>query len=190
MKRVICILGFIVLLADAALAERYQPQNIFDGTRKSLTIGLGLGYSFGSTHPAGRQKYSSHGLGGCLMVGHGWDTRNIAALEFSGITFFEGFRNISYPRGYNRDYPDDMSFVGASWYHYLSRSNPSGIIALGLGHCSIEEHHAGIGLRVGAGVELIKHLSIMGFMIVGPSSQTRLGYSLSRLGIFILPLAY
>ena len=153
-------------------------------------MGLGCGYAFGSIHPEGRQKVSWHGLGACLMIGHGWDKQNIVALEFSGITFLEGFRNISYPRGYDRDYPDGMSFSGISWHHYFRPTARSGIISLGLGYCLIEENNAGLGLRFGAGFELVKHLPVMGHMIIGPSSQAQLGYSLSRLGIFIIPLAY
>lgn len=191
MKWTICFLTtLLVFAAPSAFARRPPPPNIFDGQRKSLIMGLGLAYSFGSTHPEGRTKVSRHGFGGCLMVGHGWDNRNITVVELNGIGFI---RDITYHGcfgGYRRDYPDGMAFFGVSWYHYFSQAKPSGIFSLGLGTCTIEKNRSGMGVRFGAGFELIKHIQIMGFMIVGPSSQNRIGYSLSRLGIFVNPIAY
>lgn len=133
----------------------------FDGNRRGFVLGGGLGITHaslgsfterGSPSSAGvrRDPETNVGVGGQLLIGYGWNDRNMIVYE--GTTSV--YNN-------SRDRTVVRLYSGVSWYHYFSSPGQSVFTVAGTGIYAINRSTNFVGtfrgLIIGGGYEFARH---------------------------------
>ena len=149
MRRLIFIIA-IILLSSISHA--------FDGQRKSLNLGLGLGVC-----PISKISHYGNGdVGASFDFTAGYSFNNQDAFLYSVKASSAFFAN---------DEALCQVIEGINWYHYFRNSSPSLYSIWGLGssyfgtECWTSER--GLGLVVGLGYEFARHFSLNAFILSG-----------------------
>lgn len=166
--------GFL-LLVIAALCLNSAAFS-FDGNRKGLVLGGGLGIS-----PASNWKTdvvpdlnlsfeeTKAGVGVNLLIGYAWDEFNMLVLEGNVAGFETGYRNVTATQG----------FGGVAWYHYFGPKGASFFTTVGAGSYNFElelkqdnitisgENDPGFGMLFGAGFEFARHFQAGAYFSFG-----------------------
>ncbi len=202
MRRILLlVILFSIVSVNAVHAEPRHPDNVFpklfDGKKRGAVWGIGTGYYRGIYHEPGYTNASESGLRIALLHGRGIDERNLILLEFS---FSSARRTVHYrwQRPWNccefatrTESERGEFFVGASWYHYLTRSRPAPLLVLGAGMAKLNaEDIFQPAVQIGFGYEFIKHTQILVITRVMDDSPQRYHSRLSRINLAINVLAY
>jgi len=149
---------------SVALAMLPAASSAFDGNRKGLVLGGGVGVSPVARWSTEGIGESMVGLGMHIVAGYAWDEHNVIVYE-GNLTFFSS------------DYYNSTSLFGsssllsaqgidaASWYHYAGPAGRSFFTVVGLGLCVFdrgEAYHSdsGGGYLLGGGYEFARHFQV------------------------------
>jgi hypothetical protein len=155
-----CILPMLIAL----LVILPITSSAFDGERKGLAVGGGLGVApvaqFSTKGNFGR----STGLALQFVVGYAWSSHNLLALEVNGAFYANDQFNSSSLLS-EEDFLTSQGFEGAAWYHYFGTEGESLFTATGLGLYSFNRgrhYHSdrGAGYLIGGGFEFLPHFQI------------------------------
>lgn len=129
----------------------------FDGNRKGLVLGGGVGFSPKAEWNwndmfAGENK---SGVGWEFLFGYAWNNKNILVAEYNGALFSSDF--------YNQDVI--LLYAGPVWYHYFKEGSKGWYTAIGLwryGISLVEDNKLanGWGGIVGGGYEFTKQVQV------------------------------
>jgi hypothetical protein len=195
-----------VVVLSAGLLALSASVAAFDGQRKGLVLGAGLGFApvaHWSSEYQGRQiDESVTGFGEYLLIGYGWDQRNILAVK-AVMTL------------YNSDLYDAgmiQGFGGLAWYHYYGKPGNSffsiaggGVSRMGKTFEGIKIHFGDDGFvdspeapktatgpayLIGGGWEFLRHYQVTVFLIGGDLSEHGQHYGIYDVYIMISAFAF
>jgi len=176
MQRLLSVLFILVLiLSSSALG--------FDGNRKGLVIGGGIGVAYASNDR--NEYYASElsGPGGAahFLIGGAVDNRTILGLEVNGVIFND----------LDGSYTVYQTFVGAVWYEYFDWAGDPFFITLGLGtgvakRSNKAEQGSGVTGLFAVGRILVDHIQLGMYGSLNLTSpEGRSQYQLSLLFSFM-----
>ena len=176
-----------VLLSVATLLTLSASAAAFDGQRQGFVLGGGLGLTptaHWSTQYAGREfSEDAVGWGEHVLVGYGWDERNILGVEINIASYNSSVFGVDLVQG----------LVGLSWYHYFGKPGNSFFSVAGAGASRLVEGFGtiyidisfgespvkpplpdgatGTGYLLGGGYEFYKHYQIAAYLTGGNPSE-------------------
>lgn len=180
-------MGRIMVLVLVAVLSLPAGVSAFDGQRKGLILGAGIGFvpvAHWSTEFQGRKTSENvTGMGEFLLVGYGWDQRNILALKANMTLYHSELYDAGMIQG----------FGGLAWYHYFGKPGNSFFSIAGAGVSRMGETFEGIKIHfgddgfgdspeapktatglaymIGGGYEFLRHYQFMVFVIGGNPSE-------------------
>lgn len=197
--RAVVILSAVFLTLSASVAG-------FDGQRKGLVLGAGLGFApvaHWSTDNQGRNiDENVTAFGEYLLIGYGWNERNILAVKAT-MTL------------YNSDLYDAgmiQGFGGLAWYHYFGKPGNSffsiaggGVSRMGKTFEGIKIHFGDDGFGdlpeapktatgpaylIGGGYEFLRHYQLTVFLAGGSLSESGRHYGIYNVYIMLSAFAF
>ncbi len=161
----------------------------FDGKRKGLVLGGGLGIAPVSRYerPAvlvGNYYEKGAGVGLNLIIGYGWDERNLIVYEGNVTGWSSDDLNKTISQGFN----------GAAWYHYFGQTGHSVFSTVGVGVYVFEveglsANNMKAGILMGGGYAFARHWQIGGYLGFGQTSDGGRTIDHSHLNILMSALA-
>lgn len=158
----------------------------FDGERKGLVFGGGLGYApliKKSPEPNGK---TNSGLGINSLIGYAWDYQNMIVFEGNINAFALKDSNLTMAQG----------FYGATWYHYFGPAGKSVYTTAGLGlyYYRVDEtnetNNMGLAILIGCGYEFARHWQVGAYFSLGRTSKGSYDYDHSNLNLLINTVAF
>jgi hypothetical protein len=121
----------------------------FDGKRKGLVLGLGLGFSPLAHLSASHESTNKVGLGGNFIIGYGVGLRDVLAFEANLTDYYP-----EYGSNYGLREPRAVQGIAAiSWYRYFGPVGHACFIMGGTGIYRAKEYLHGIYINVCFGPE-------------------------------------
>ncbi|GAB4322062.1 MAG: hypothetical protein Kow0074_13340 [Candidatus Zixiibacteriota bacterium] len=172
------ILGAFVLLLIAA-----SNAGAFDGIRKGLVLGGGLGAAANVSWKADFEfapdaGENNAGFGTAIFAGYAWDERNMIVLEGNGARYVTDI-------GILPDVAAIQGFGGASWYHYFGDMGRSPFTVVGLGVYIFQweytptalnrKNDPGPGVLIGGGYEFTDHVQVGVYIGAGRTTEPETG---------------
>jgi hypothetical protein len=164
-----CLVLVLVLniLPTAAMA--------FDGDRKGIVVGAGLGISPSASWTLGAERESWTGLGLQLAAGYAWCSRDAIMLEINGTSYSSSRYNTDSLIG-TGSLLTTQTFTGPSLHHRFGSVGRSSFAAIGLGACTFDrgepyERKLGPGFLIGGGFEFTRHLEVGIYYCSGRTSE-------------------
>ncbi len=183
-----------LVLAGLVAVVLTPTANSFDGIRRGVVVGAGLGVTANASWAADFETVpdvsgNSPGFGGAFLAGYAWDNQNMIVLEANGTN-------------YSADIPtrEDISvvqgFVGPAWYHYFGPTGTSVFTVVGVGayifqweHEAVgfsDENDPGPGLLIGGGYEFTDQLQVGISIGAGRTKESEAGTRLDHTHINVL----
>lgn len=191
MKVKITIIMLIVLMVSSAFA--------FDGQRKGFVLGGGLGFSptfkweaemigYDYANNMFMRKFNetNAGIGMNLMIGFGWDEKNMIVYDINFAGGDSDFYNQFIAQQYN----------GISWYHYFGNGMTSQFFStVGLGLYNFDGENmsgfdAGFGILLGGGYEFSRHWQVGLYLSAGKTTLRSVDFNHTHLNILISGVAF
>ncbi len=178
----------------------------FDGKRQGFIIGGGLGIAPSATWKVdddiiinGEQsnisiKEDKVGIGINIVIGYGWDEKNIIALEINSTSYeSDFFPDPHAPNSFNQSI--FQGTYGFSWYHYYGNVGRCFFSTVGLGIFvfDIEDYSTndvGAGVLLGGGYEFTRHVQIGLYLGMGKTSSHDTDFTHSNLSVLISAFAF
>ena len=196
-----------ILFSAAVLFALSVSVAAFDGQRKGLVLGAGIGLvpvAHWSTEYQGRTiNENVTGMGEFLLVGYGWDQRNILALKAIMTLYDSELFDAGIVQG----------FGGLSWYHYFGKPGNSFFSIAGAGVSRMGETFEGIHIHInfdgfeddtpeapstatglayliGGGYEFLRHYQLSVFVVGGSPSQHGHHYGIYDVNLMLSAFAF
>ena len=145
------------------------PAHSFDGNRKGLVAGFGLGLSpYASWHGESGLEETNTGKAFKLLIGYGLDEKNVLALEMLGIYMESDILN-------NGLIIQGLS--GLNWYHFYTESSEIAFFnTFGIGVIPFVTESSpiggrGLGGKLGAGIEFKRYFQFELNYVFGSTSS-------------------
>lgn len=206
MRRVktISVVAAITLMLGTATTTSISA---FDGHRKGFVIGGGLGIVPVAHWSAGSGATKLHEnvttWGEHLLLGYGWNDRNILAVEANITPYYSEVFDASIIQG----------IACLSWYHYFGKPGRSLFAVGGVGATKMTENiggriridihfgefevtpdapdaATGLGYLVGGGYEFIRHLQMAVYLIGGRPGEYGHHYGITHVAIMLSAFAF
>ncbi len=173
----------------------------FDGKRKGVVIGGGVGFAPISRWSVSAtnldvytdQSESKAGIGAHLFGGYGWNEKNTLVAEANLSSFKSEFFSsyVLYPK--NRRIK--QGYIGASWFHYFGSVGSSLFTDIGLGYFyfkvdEIKATKTGGGFLFGAGYEFAPHLQAGVYIAGGKTSNDDVKFNHTQINVLISAMAF
>ena len=180
----------------------------FDGNRRAVVLGGGLGYAPTSGWSGKALDLTSSqvidfdenkaGVGFNFLIGHGWDEKNLIVFEINMSRWVSDL--LAYQKSTGQIERESIilqGYIGAVWYHYYGALGRSLFTALGLGqyrfitlNSSDFDQRAGTALLIGGGYEFARHWQLGGYLSVGASSASYGGWTFTDFKILVSAMAF
>lgn len=176
----------------------------FDGKRKGLILGGGLGFISVAHWKAECLGLDYHenkiSWGENIIIGYGWSEHNMLVLELNIASYTSKVLDLAMVQG----------FVGPSWYHYFRTQGRSLFMVLGIGmyrfvrrsgiYVSFDYNPrvsppqpfgcSGVGYLIGCGYEFARHLRITAYVSGGHTSEDEKNYGNRHVNILLNAVAF
>jgi hypothetical protein len=175
MKRSVSLPVLIVLMLPLAA-------DAFDGNRKGLVLGGGLGFAPHASWKANGQMFEESAWGGALhfFLGYAFDDNNMVVFEANGVILDYESEIVPVGSYFDNSFRDmgesDQAFGGLVWYHYFGARDRRAYLAGGIGlyrwrSSLILDSDNGLGIMVGVGQEITSFLQISSYFSMGRTSH-------------------
>jgi hypothetical protein len=143
----------------------------FDGERKGVVIGGGLGVAPVARWSNGYDNERAVALAMHIIAGYAWNSDNMLVYEINCSLFASEQYNSDWLWG-SGDLVTTQGFEGASWYHHFGRPGRSFFTAAGLGLFIFDRgrnYHSdpGAGYLLGSGFEFLCHFQLGAYLSGG-----------------------
>jgi hypothetical protein len=136
---------FLAALAVALVSWPFAAA-AFDGNRKGIVLGGGVGLSPTARWSTELASESKFGVGLHFFAGYAWDEQNMIGCENNGTVYHSNYYNSDSLVG-SGDLLTAQGFQGASWYHYWGQSARASLRSSGWGSVSSAGGRATIATR-------------------------------------------
>lgn len=171
----------------------------FDGNRKGFVLGGGLGVGVtagwsGSVYNSSTLQFvdtseSAAGPGFNLLIGHGWNNKNLMVFEFN----FSDYQS----EVFGQSPRIAQGFAGGVWYHFFKPADRSFFTAVGMGMYRFVVYTSnwvsqdlGTAIIWGGGYEFARHFLIGTYFVFGRISADIEGRSYHNLNILLTAFAF
>lgn len=173
----------------AALVVLPAVAGVFDGERRGIVLGGGLGVSPVARWSAWGRSEDMVSLGMHMFGGYAWDERNMAGYELNIAIYNSDSFNSDSLLG-SGDLLTSQGFQGASWYHFLGPPGQAFFTAVGLGFCVFdrgEGYHSspGVAWLLGAGYTFTRRLQAGIYYSAGRTSDAGHDFAHRHLSLLV-----
>ncbi|MEW6412498.1 MAG: hypothetical protein AB1483_08510 [Candidatus Zixiibacteriota bacterium] len=181
MNRLKVILTAVIVLILASQASA------FDGKRKGVVLGLGLGFSpwvHGSLDDP-EEESAQGGFAGNVIAGYALSEKDVVLVVHDGVFYTETIYREALDGSLSKTRDTDyQGFRGIGYRRYMDPAGRSLFVTAALGEqrASKEETGfiSGFGLLVGGGIEFTKHLEFYASYAAGTASHDAHDYTFSQ----------
>ncbi len=184
----------LVIGCVAALAVLPAVAGAFDGERRGLVLGGGLGVSPVARWSAGERSENMVSPGMHLFGGYAWNERNMAGYELNVAIYNSDSFNSDSWLG-SGGLLTTQGFQGAVWYHFRGPPGRAFFTAVGLGFCIFDrgggyDSHPGAAWLLGAGYSFTRRLQAGIYFSAGRTSDAGQDFAHRHLSLLVTGLVF
>jgi len=184
---------FLAALAVALVSWPFAAA-AFDGNRKGIVLGGGVGLSpiaRWSTEFASESKF---GVGLHFFAGYAWNEQNMIGYERNVTVYHSDYYNSDSLVG-SGDLLTAQGFQGASWYHYWGQLTRAFYTVVGLGLCEFSRgggYHSDLGgaYLLGAGYQFTRRLQAGIYFSAGRTSDAGPDFAHRHLSLLVSGMVF
>jgi hypothetical protein len=184
---------FLAALAVALVSSPFAAA-AFDGNRKGIVLGGGMGLSPTARWSAELASECKFGVGVHFFAGYAWDEQNMVGYEKNGTVYHSKYYNSDSLVG-SGDLLTAQGFQGASWYHYWEQPARALFTVVGLGFCEFdrgEGYHSDPGgaYLLGTGYQFTRRLQAGLYYSAGRTSDAGHDFAHRHLSLLVSYFAF
>jgi hypothetical protein len=179
---------------SVVLAVLPVASSAFDGERKGIVLGGGVGLSPMARWSTELASESKFGVGLHFFAGYAWDEQNMIGYENNGTVYHSDYYNSDSLVG-SGDLLTAQGFQGASWYHYWGQRARAFFTAVGLGLCEFsrgEGYHSDPGgaYLLGAGYQFTRRLQAGFYFSAGRTADAGPDFAHRHLSLLVSGMVF